>query len=205
MRTASEFENDIGDLLDVFFAEYDSATIRIRKGLKYRSEREFRNYSPIIDVTVGPFSETKGVSLYAEYDKLVDFSRDLIGDMLEQFWMNYQEFGNGYFRAEDRRLPDSYKDFFSGEENTNWNARCFLAIEVEDSGSTKHLLGDMINASISGRVGILIGYNEDKFQTFMRHLEYLAYTVAAGKIRFNSKNILVLTPEQLERALVSNL
>lgn len=53
MRTAKEFENDISDLLDIFFSGIDQATIRTRESLKYRSESGFRNYSPLIDVTVG--------------------------------------------------------------------------------------------------------------------------------------------------------
>jgi hypothetical protein len=205
MRTAKEFEDDIGDILDIFFARFDGVTIRVRESLKYRSERGFRNYSPIIDVTVGPFSEERGVSLWPEYDRLVYYSQDLLNEMLAQFEANYQEFGEGYFNVAERTLPSNYKDFLSTSENANWNARCSLAIEVEDSGSRKHLLGDMINASISGRIAVLVGYNEDRYATFMRHLEYLAYTVRAGKIKFNSRNILVLTPEQLERTLIDNL
>lgn len=205
MRTAKEFEDDISGLLNIFFAGHETATIRTRESLKYRSESGFRNYSPLIDVTVGPFSEVRGVSLWRDYDRLVNFSRNLIDDLVGQFKINYQDFGEGYFRVEERTLPKGYADFVSSSEGANWNARCFLAIEVEDSGSRKHLLGDMINASISGRIGVLVGYNEDKYQTFMRHLEYLAYTVRAGKIKFNSGNMLVLKPDQLETALVEHL
>jgi hypothetical protein len=205
MRTAKEFEDDISDLLDVFFSGFDQAAIRTRKSLKYRSESGFRNYSPLIDVTVGPFSEVRGVSLWRDYDRCVNFSRNLINDLVGQFRNNYQDFGQGYFGPQERVLPNGYEDFLSSSRDVNWNARCFLAIEVEDSGSRKHLLGDMINASISGRIGVLVGYNEDKHQAFLRHLEYLAYTVRAGKIKFSSRNILVLKPDQLEKALIDNL
>jgi hypothetical protein len=205
MRTAKEFENDISDLLDIFFSRVDQASIRTRESLKYRSESGFRNYSPLIDVTVGPFSEVRGISLWQDYDRCVNFSQNLIDDLVREFRINYQDFGEGYFRVEEREIPRSYADFLSSNKGANWNARCFLAIEVEDSGSRKHLLGDMINASISGRIGVLVGYNEDKYQTFMRLLEYLAYTVRAGKIKFSSGNILVLKPDQLEMALVDNL
>lgn len=80
-----------------------------------------------------------------------------------------------------------------------------MAIEVEGSGSEKHLLGDMINVSISGRIGVVIGYNDVKFKTFLRQLDYLAYTVEANKIKFNSKNIIVLKPDQFENILINNL
>lgn len=147
----------------------------------------------------------RGVSLWQDYDRCVNFSRNLIDDLVGQFRINYQDFGEGYFRVEERILPNGYEDFLSSSEGANWNARCFLAIEVEDSGSRKHLLGDMINASVSGRIGVLVGYNEDKYQTFMRHLEYLVYTVRTGKIKFSGGNMLVLKPDQLETALVDNL
>jgi hypothetical protein len=205
MRSAKEYENDIGDLLDVFFAGFNTVGIRIRKSLKYRSERGYRSYSPMIDITVGPFSETRGIQLWEEYDNLVNFSRHLIDDMLVNFRANYENFGEGYFSAEERMLPTNYMDFLSENRNSNWNARCLMAIEVEHSGGRKHLLGDMINASVSGRIAVLVGLDEDRYQTFMRHLEYLAYTVDAKKIKFNSKNILVLKSEQLEEALLTNL
>lgn len=205
MRTAKEFEDGISDLLGLFFSGFDQAAIRTRKSLKYRSESGSRNYSPLIDVTVGPFSEVRGVSLWQDYDRLVNFSRNLIDRLVEQFRINCQGFGEGYFRVDERELPNGYADFLSSSAGVNWNARCFLAIEVEGSGSRKHLLGDIVNASISGRIGVLVGYNEDKYQAFLKHLKYLAYTARAGKIGFNSRNILVLKPDQLETALVENL
>lgn len=210
MRSTKEIEDDIGDLLDVFFASVESATVRIRNSLKYGSEEGYRSYSPIIDISVGPFSEVRGVSLWGEYDNLVRFSSHVIDDMLEQFKSNYQEFGEGYFRIEERTLPDSYREFLTADENQtveslNWNARCFMAIEIEDSRNPKHLLGDMINVSVSARVGIVIGCNQDSLAAFLRQLDYLAYTVKAKKVRFSSKNIIVLKPEQLKTVLVNNL
>lgn len=205
MRPAKEYENDIGDLLGVFFAGMNATSIRIRKSLKYKSERGYRSYSPIIDISVGPFSEQRGLSLWDYYDKMVDFSRQLIDDMLALFKCNYQDFGKGFFEIGERKSPLSYKEFLATNDEVNWNARCFMAIEVEDSGSEKHLLGDMINASISGRIGVVIGYNDDKFKTFLRQLDYLAYTVRAKKIKFNSKNIIVLRPDQFETILINNL
>jgi len=73
MRTVKEYENDIARLLSVFFAicgNMREEGIRIRKGLKYRSEKGYRCYSPMIDVSVGPFSEKRGQSLSEEYDNL---------------------------------------------------------------------------------------------------------------------------------------
>ncbi len=205
MRTAKEYEDDVTNLLDVFFSAQHAVEIRTRKGLRYRSERGFRCYSPMIDITVGPFSETRGISLWADYDNLVLFSRNFINRIIEQFRINYQNFAEGYFGFEERTLPRGHRDFLSRNQNANWNARCFLALEVEDSGSRKHLLGDMINASISGRIAVLIGCNEDRYEAFMKLLEYIAYTSEAGKIKFTTRNILVLKPDQFEKALIDSL
>jgi hypothetical protein len=205
MSSAKEYENYTGSLLEIYFASLDMVTVRIRRSLRFRSERSFRSYSPIIDISVGPFSETRGASLWGQYDSLADFSRDMIDEMLVQFRQNYQDFGHGFFRIEERTLPTSYQDFLSQSQGVNWNARCFLAIEVEDSGSPKHLLGDMINVSIAGRIGLVIGYNQPKYETLLRQLDYIAYSVEAKKIKFNSKNILVLKPDQFENAIVNNL
>jgi len=205
MTLAEEYEDNLGDLLDVYFADTQLATIRIRQGLKYGSESRYRSYSPIIDISIGPFSEEKGVSLWYDYDRLVTNSSSLIDAMLEQFRQNYQIFGSGIFEIGERILPTDYTSFLTTNAEANWNARCFMAIEVEDSGSEKHLLGDLINVSISGRVGVVIGCNQNKLETFLRQLDYLAYTVRAKKITFNSRNIIVLKSEQFEDILINHL
>ena len=90
-------------------------------------------------------------------------------------------------------------------QGANWNARCFLAIEVEDSKGSKHLLGDMINVGIAGRIGFITGYNKEKYETLLRQLEYIVYRVEAKKIKFNSRNILVLKPSRFEDIIPNNL
>jgi len=206
MRTTKEYENDIAKLLGMFFVgKIREEEIRIRRGLKYRSEKGYRCYSPMIDVSVGPFSEKRGESLWGDYDVLVRFSCELIDDLLQQFRVNYQDFGKGFFEISERTVPRSYLRFLSTAKDVNWNARCFMAIEVENSGSKKHLLGDMLNVCVSGRIGIVIGYNNKAFNSFLRQLEYLAYTIEAKKLRFNSKNIIVLRPDQFESILVKNV
>jgi len=206
MRT-KEYENSIAKLLKMFFAKKMSVIreIRIRKGLRYRSQKGYRCYSPMIDISVGPFSEIRGPSLWNVYDDLVEFSGNLINDLLQQFKTNYQHFGKGVFEIGERNIPGGYQSFLTKNEDVNWNARCFMAIEVENSGSKKHLLGDILNVSISGRIGILIGYNEKTFNSFLKQLEYFAYSIKAGKLKFNSKNVIVLKPDQFKSILNKNI
>jgi hypothetical protein len=83
MRTTKEYENDMAKLLGVFFAgKIGEKEIRARKVLKYRSEKGYRCYSPIIDVSVGHFSKIRGESLWEDYDSLVEFSSELINNLL---------------------------------------------------------------------------------------------------------------------------
>ncbi len=55
-----------------------------------------------------------------------------------------------------------------------WNSfsRCFIGIEIEFSGSSKHILGSLINASVSGSIGIVIG-NKDNLKKIQRIYDYL--------------------------------
>lgn len=207
MRAVKEYENHIGKLLRQFFAAKMNVVkeIRIRKGLRYRSEKGYRCYSPIIDISVGPFSEIPGEDLFNEYDHLVNFSDKLINDLLQHLKTNYEEFGKGVFDINERSIPKDYQSFLSTHEDVNRNARCFMAIEVENRGSKKHLLGDILNVSISGRIGIVIGYKNNTFESCLRQLEYFAYALERKKLKFNSRNVIVLKPEQFEDILVKNI
>jgi hypothetical protein len=207
MRKTKQYENDIAELLHRFYADkIDNRDIRLRQPLKYNSERGYRSYSPMIDVSVGPFSETAGQTLWRQYDDLVKFSKGFLNDLLSQFRANYKAFGEGIFNVNQRTIPTSFENFLSNAKDVNWNARCFMAIEVEQSGSKKHLLGDMVNVSISGRIGIVIGCKDKEvLDSFLRQLEYFAYTRDMKKLKFNSRNIIVLKPTQFENTLAKYL
>lgn len=61
----------------------------------------------------------------------------------------------------DRRLtagllPDRFKELFDDCQQ-NPNPRCLLAIEVVFSGSSKHIMGDILNASSLGLYGVIVG------------------------------------------------
>jgi hypothetical protein len=62
----------------------------------------------------------------------------------------------------------------------NSNPRCLLAIEIEFSGSSKHILGGITNASMMGLIGIVIGSN-DNIQKIRRIHEYVKWLRQVGK------------------------
>ncbi|MDP2205029.1 MAG: hypothetical protein Q8K65_01855 [Alphaproteobacteria bacterium] len=88
------------------------------------------SYAPCADIAIGPFNEDEGRN---------------IGEIIEA--------ANAHPLVQHlaRRLdPDGM---------FNQNPRCLLAIEIEYSGSMKHILGDIANASMLGYIGIVIGSN----------------------------------------------
>jgi len=78
----------------------------------------------------------------------------------------------------------------------NQNARCFLAIEIENTSTKKHIMGSMINAASLGRIGIGIAYNDSVKRTFLRILNYLAFLKRVEKNTYDTTNFLILTKEQ---------
>ena len=83
----------------------------------------------------------------------------------------------------------------------NQNARCFLAIEIENSSSKKHIMGSMINAASLGRLGIGIAYNDSVKKTFLRILNYLAFLKRVEKNTYDTTNFLILTKEQFQECI----
>jgi hypothetical protein len=67
--------------------------------------------------------------------------------------------------------PASFETFL----DFNYNARCLLCIEIEESGSRKHCLGNLINASALGRIGVLIARNPEILRIFVRQRVYLDF------------------------------
>jgi len=78
------------------------------------------------------------------------------------------------------------------EDSLNSNPRCFIAIEVAGSGSEKHLLGDMFNTSILGKVGMVVGANEKNLKTYQRIYEYVNFAYEVEKTSQYFGNVAIL-------------
>ena len=72
-------------------------------------------------------------------------------------------------------LPARLQAVFTGRD-PNPNPRCLLAIEVIFSGTSKHIMGDMLNAAALGLYGVVIGQDTQmaKIQRIQSYLEMLA-------------------------------
>jgi len=145
-------------------------------------------YSPRIDIAVGPFAVEE--QLAAEYDQLVYNHRPILGRLHALFERNVRGFTFGDPVPE---LPDCLEH--------NRNARCLLAIELERSGSRKHLMGGAINAAALGRLGLSVAYSRDRLATLLRMRSYFLFLAGAGKNSFNPRNLFIVTAEQLVESL----
>ena len=115
-------------------------------------------YTPRVDVAVGPFAYND--SFAEEYNILLSTHQELLNKLKE------------------KSINKDWLDF-----DINENPRCFIAIEVENSTGkdTKHLLGSITNASILGKVGILIVVNNKNGLNNMKN--YLKFAKEHNKIK----------------------
>jgi GNAT superfamily N-acetyltransferase len=87
-------------------------------------------YAPRVDIAVGPFNS------YAD----LDIGNDRTAVMKNHLLV--------------KRLEDKTKIV--------WNSlsRCFLAIEIVFSGSSKHIAGDFLNATSTGAIGLIVAHRK---------------------------------------------
>lgn len=143
-------------------------------------------YAPRIDIAVGPFA-IESRRFHERYTELLFETRPFIQSLIECHNHNLES-------AEERASFETAAFF-------NLNARCLLCIEIEDSGSRKHCLGNLVNASALGRIGLLIARSEKILRTFVRQRVYLRFLANVEKNSFRTDNALVLSAEQFDECL----
>ncbi|MDM5187567.1 hypothetical protein QUF99_09615 [Bacillus sp. DX4.1] len=181
-----QYQNYIKGQLQVLYPQNEVET----EWNAMKGERERNIYSPRIDVAVGPFAFNQRYE--SKYDDMVrDFkSKEFIEQLIRFNHDNLTRHG-------DFVEPHIYEDIIY----QNRNARCFMAIEIENKVSRKHLMGGAINSSALARIGIVIPWTNDKLNAFVRLVRYLHYLKLAEKNTFNTTNLLIVTKEQFFDAL----
>lgn len=171
-----ELEEFLSTQLKQRFAEVDT-----QKGSRFGRGI----YSPQPDISVGPYSLEEGVNLNDEYM--------LLFEQHKEFFLLYEK----YHMENCIAINNSYTAKFDAGYNTN--PRCFIAVEIERSGSSKHLLGDLVNAASLGKVGIVVAWNDEVLRKFMRILEYFSFLRETKRLPFASTNLLLMTSDQISQ------
>lgn len=156
-----------------------------------REEYALSIYSPRLDIAVGPFATREPLGL--TYDRIMrrPATEEFLKQLVEFNSINIEKFGDGFVRPMEL---DEIKYM-------NHNARCFLAIEIENLVSRKHLMGGAINASALGRIGIVIPWSDEKLRAFVKLIRYLHYLRNAQKNTFDTSNLLIVTKDQMLHAI----
>ncbi len=105
-------------------------------------------YAPRHDLAVSPFNTYPDLDISVDRTKVMQthpFTKRLIKDKLEAG--------------------------LSLKKLWNSSSRCYLAIEIEFSGSSKHILGSILNASVSGSLGIVVAdsHNRSKIDNLVHY------------------------------------
>lgn len=97
-------------------------------------------------------------------------------------------------------LPERLQALFS-TVLPNPNPRCLLAIEVVYSGSSKHIMGDMLNASALGLYGLVVGH-EARMQKIRRIGQYVERLAQLEKAPPLFANLVSLSTAEFDALLV---
>ena len=170
MSSSTSFQNKITEKLCEHFQEVKKEW-RITKNATDTFSINTDVYAPRLDVAVGPFNVEEG-------NKVNDMTR-IFSNCAPQGLKNLVE---------------------SNALQKNVNPRCVLAIEIVYSGSTKHVLGDITNASMMGLYGFVIA-SRDMFNQLKRIFEYTKIIKRVDKApeELFSNVCIILDNEFLER------
>lgn len=157
-----------------------------------------RIYSPKVDIAVGPFA-TGNRRYEDKYDRMVHSFNQLIDEWVNMFRENWQRCIGDQYWTVPPISPSGYKDFI--EYRANRNARCFVAIELENETTRKHLMGSIVNAGALGRVGVLVAWQEKVLRAAIRMREYFDFLQKVEKRTFDMSDVIVITRDQLAASL----
>jgi hypothetical protein len=174
-RETEKYQDKISKLLSKILGEISVAK---EWDVAKNSQDEFTRslYCPRIDIAVGPFNVTRDVENNIE--------------AINKVHGQFHSFIEGLKGISGIQL-----------EEYNENPRCLLAIEIEKRGTRKHMLGDIINASSIGKIGIIIPWDDEAFNAFERIKKYLDFIKTVKKTSYGPKNLLIIPKTQLKTFL----
>jgi hypothetical protein len=181
-----EYQDDLENRLSpIFFPE----EVKV-EWASMQDEHDLTLYSPRIDVAVGPFATQERYGHI--YDAMLDREQVqyFINRLVNFNRINLEAYG-------DFVRPVEYREIIY----SNYNARCFMAIEIENFVSRKHLMGGAINASALGRFGVVIPWSNEKLRAFVKLVRYLHYLRYAEKNTFDTSNLLIVSRDQMDAAV----
>lgn len=194
MADTKQFQKDVVSKLDSIF---DAKGYHEHVKPSWYAFRSYgrRVYAPIPDIAVGPFAVEEGQNFTEKYDQMVKSFNNLIDNWVLLFKNHRINYLRDYWHTNDS--SGSHTDFLS-PGCSNPNARCFIAIEIENSTTTrKHQMGSLINAAALGRVGIFIAMEDSVLKSAIRMREYFKLLKQYGKPSFAMDNVIVLTKDQI--------
>jgi len=193
--------NQKPSLEDYLFYDKSAITIRkriIRLQIRDSLTRDIREiYGPMPDIALAPFNLKEKTAINMSY-----VCRYVENEKIMKSWIKELK---QYYRENVKRYPE-YRSIPTKVTPLERNPRCFIAIEICFTGSRKHTLGSMVNASILGYYGILVtrgGESEKgvKLKDALKLKQYLLKIQelkAPGRIAINT---LIVMDEQFIKSI----
>jgi hypothetical protein len=186
-----KYQNELGERLREILVRYNE-DFEVKSEWRAFQRSNIYRYSPEVDIAVGPFNDDN-----ARYNLTSVYNEIVYNDL------NFISFINDAYEAHkvnmNAELYTHYSEFsFPEAISQNANARCLLAMEIENTSTKKHIMGSIVNAASLGRIGIGIGYCDSAFKAFLRIVNYLSFLRKVEKNTYSTANFLVLSKEQFQ-------
>lgn len=141
-------------------------------------------YSPIPDISVGPFAFLDYSFANWDVDNYIKLLRiDRVNRLIKSTEGNGQVLSN-------YNITDG-----------NQNPRCLIAFELEKGNDKKHILGSITNCSIMGKVGIYIDYDTIRLDKFFRFVNEMIKREKASRYWF--QNVIFISKDDFDEVLES--
>lgn len=158
------------------------------------SEDDFNRtdyYAPRVDVAIGPFNTNRDIEKNNQtFENLIQENINLIKKLYD---LSHLGENREYLMFDDFLL------------SLNKNPRCFIALEIENTKAAKRALGDIVNASVMGKIGIVVPIGNDKYEMFIKIKKYFHYLEQVGKFEGNFRNLLIIEASKFNNGFPNEL